>query len=96
MYEVVKSRQAKDDLKGIWHYSHNKWGEDKATDYLLQLNTGIQGLISNPKLGKTRELIRPGYRSFQINRHVIYYRLNDEKIAIVRVLHERMSPDENL
>ena len=96
MYEVVKSPLAKSDLKGIWHYSFNKWGEDQADKYLLQLDAGMQGLTSNPNIGKSREKVRKGYRSIQINRHVIYYRLKGKIIDIVRVLHERMIPEKHL
>jgi len=32
MADVVKSQLAKNDLKEIWHYSHNKWGAKKATE----------------------------------------------------------------
>jgi len=96
MYEVVKSPLAKDDLKNIWHYSFKKWGEDKAVEYLLQLDAGIQRLISNPELGQSRATIRVGYRSLQINRHLVYYRLQGQTIDIVRVLHERMKPTKHL
>jgi len=96
MYEVVKSPLAKNDLKDIWHYSFDKWGEDQADKYLLQLNGGIQGLINNPKLGKSQGKIRKGYRSIQINRHVIYYQLEGKTVDIVRVLHERMIPKKYL
>ncbi len=96
MHEVVISPLAEDDLKDIWHYSFKKWGEDKAVEYVLQLDVGIRGLISNPLLGKSRDKVRKGYRSIQINRHVIYYRLLEDTIDIVRVLHERMIPDKHL
>lgn len=96
MYELVKSPLAEDDLIGIWDYSYNKWGEDKATEYLRQLNAGMEGLRANPMFGKSREHLRRGYRSIQINRHVIYYRLQGANIDIVRVLHERMLPTKHL
>jgi toxin ParE1/3/4 len=95
MYEVTVSPLAKNDLKGIWHTTFKKWGENKAADYLRDLDAGIQGLISNPKIGKSRDYIRAGYRSVQINRHVIYYRLEAQTINIVRVLHERMSAENH-
>lgn len=96
MYEVVKSPLAKSDLKNIWRYSFDKWGEDQAVKYLLQLDAGMQRLTGNPKIGKTREKIREGYRSVHIYRHVIYYRLQGKNIDIVRVLHERMIPEKHL
>jgi len=64
--------------------------------YLLQLDAGIQGLIDNPNIGKSCDGIRQGYRSIQINSHVIYYRVDADEIDVVRVLHERMLPDKHL
>ena len=96
MLNVVKSPLAENDLIDIWQYSYDKWGADKAAEYLMQLNAGMQGLTNNPQLGKSREHIRIGYRSIQINHHVIYYRLGDKFIDIIRVLHESMLPTKHL
>ena len=96
MRELVKSPLAENDLKRIWHYTNEKWGASKATEYLLALDKGMKALIDNPKMGQPRDYIRRGYRSIQINRHVVYYRLNSNIIDVVRVLHERMSADTHL
>lgn len=96
MLEIVKSPLAEDDLLDIWQYSYSKWGEDKAEEYLLQLDGGMRRLSINPMLGKSRNNVRLGYRAIQINRHVIYYRLVDDFIDIVRILHERMIPENHL
>ncbi len=96
MIEIVKSPLAEDDLLDIWQYSYNKWGVNKAGEYLLQLDAGMQGLANNPMLGKSREAVRRAYRSIQINRHVIYYKYHGDIIDIVRVLHERMIPEKHL
>lgn len=96
MLYVVKSPEAETDLEDIWLYSFEKWSEDQADRYYDELIDGINKLIDNPMLGKSREYVRRDYRSLQINRHVIYYRLQGEVIDIVRVLHERMAPDRHL
>lgn len=96
MIKIVKNPLAEDDLLNIWQYSYNKWGANKAEEYLLQLDTGIQGLANNPMLGKSREAVRRGYRSIQINRHIIYYKHQNNLIDIVRILHERMIPEKHL
>ena len=96
MIEIVRSPLAENDLLDIWQYSYNKWGANKAGEYLLQLDSGMQGLANNPLLGKPREIVRPNYRSIQINRHVIYYKYQRDVIDIIRVLHERMIPDKHL
>lgn len=97
MHEIITSQLAKSDLKEIYFYSYNKWGDGKAVEYLMQIDAGLQELISYPRLGKSRDSIRKGYRSIQVNHHVIYYRVEEENdINIIRVLHERMLPDKHL
>jgi len=96
MYEIIKSNLAKNDLKEIYRYSFHKWGNDKAVEYLLQIDSALEELISNPQLGRTQDNIRQGYRSLQSDKHVAYYRVDGENIYIVRVLHERMLPEKHL
>ncbi len=69
------------------------WGEQQAERYLNALAAGMEQLRRMPNLGKSRNTVRVGYRSLQVGRHVIYYRVQDDAIDIVRVLHDRMDPD---
>ncbi len=96
MFEIFKTPLAEANLKHIWLYSFEIWGEAQADRYLEQIEAGIRRLVENPRLGKPRENIRAGYRSIQINRHVAYYRMEGQRIEIVRVLHESMDPWKHL
>lgn len=96
MPQIVKSPKAEIDLEDIWLYSFERWNEHQADQYYDELIDGIKRLTDNPKLGKPCESIRRGYRSLQINRHVVYYRVQGQTIDIVRVLHERMEPTRHL
>jgi toxin ParE1/3/4 len=40
-----------------------------------------------PVIGRTREELSHGLRSFPFGRYVIFYRLNEYGVEIVRVLH---------
>lgn len=96
MREIVKRPLARQDLKDIWRYSFETWSETQADTYLAELDAGIARLRDNPELGKRRDALRSGYRSLQINEHIIYYVLTPYVIRIVRVLHTRMDPDRYL
>jgi toxin ParE1/3/4 len=96
MLEIVKRPRAREDLKGIWRYSLKEWGAAQADKYLAELDAGIAQLRENPRLGKPRDDLRPGYRSLQVNEHMLYYVLTPSTIRIVRVLHARMDPDRHL
>jgi len=40
-------------------------------------------------LGRPRDDLAPGYRSYQVGRHLIVYRQDGEALLIVRVVHMR-------
>jgi toxin ParE1/3/4 len=44
----------------------------------------------------TCDHIRQGYRRRNVERHMIYFRITDYGIAIIRVLHERMDAPHHL
>lgn len=96
MLEIVTRPRARQDLKDIWRYSFEEWGEAQADKYLREIDTGIARLRANPKIGKPRDDLRPGYRSLRVNEHMVYYMLTPWAIRIVRVLHARMDPDRHL
>jgi toxin ParE1/3/4 len=79
MFELTKSHQAEDDLIDIWESTYRTWGEAQAERYLDAIEAAMVNLARNPNIGKAREAIRPGYRSWQVKRHVIFlpnYRRN--------------------
>ena len=86
MYKLYKQARAKQDLKDIWLYTFKTWGEVQADRYFDDLDNGLKTLSHNPDIGKNRDSIREGYRSFQINRHVFFYKVSSSTIRIVRVL----------
>ena len=96
MPHIVKSPKAETDLEDIWLYSFENWGEAQADKYYDVLIEGIKELADNPQMGKSRNYVRKNYRSIQLKRHVIYYRLQGQIIDIVRVLHEKMNPENHL
>ena len=96
MHSIHKTRRARNDLRGIWRDTYDKWGDRQADKYLDVLNAGIERLKDNPKLGKPRDTLRPGYRSLHVNRHIVYYMLEPSLIRIIRVLYDGMDADRHL
>lgn len=97
MVKIHKQARAEQNLKNIWLYTCcETWGEAQADRYFDQLDNGLKTLGHNPDIGKNRDSIRKGYRSFQINRHVVFYQVASSTIRIVRVLHVRMDPEQHL
>ena len=87
---------ALNDLEGIWEYTFATWGEEQAERYLHELNWAFEELARHPKLGRSCDVIREGYRKHLVGSHVVFYRVDDQDIEIVRVLHSSMDFQSHL
>ena len=96
MLEIRIRPRARQDLKGIWRYSFERWGESRADLYLRQLDTAIQSLREFPDIGEPCDHIRAGYRKLHVNRHLVFYRRIDRHVEIVRILHQAMDVGRQL
>ena len=88
--------RARDDIESIWEYTRNTWGHEQARRYLLQLHEVCEELAANPGIGRVRNEVLEGLRSFPTGKHVVFYLVEADGIDVVRVLHERMDPDTHL
>jgi len=93
-FRVTKA--AKRDLVEIGSYTLERWGADQRKRYLMQLDSRFRWLAKNPKAGIASDEIRPGYLRYREGRHVIFYRISQLGVDIIRVLHERMLPTRHL
>lgn len=75
------------DLESIFDYSEDQFGFDQAVKYLNELDSCFKFIGSNPNSGKLRSEIRKGLRSFTKDNHIIFYRMIQDTVRIVRVLH---------
>lgn len=83
----ILSETADQDLEDIFDYTYDEFGFDQAEKYLLEIEDIFQNLIVNPQIGKKRDEIKQGLYSFPKDNHIIFYRILDNHIRIVRVLH---------
>lgn len=92
MYSIRFTEQADADLLGIYIYTYNTWNEDKAIEYTDGLKAVVNKLADNPKrLGTVdRSVVRPGYRSYRYESHLVFYRVSGQFVEVVRILHKRM------
>jgi len=91
-YNLVLSPRSLDDLKGIYQYGVLNWGAVQASDYLDTLKAYFWKLTEQPKIGVEREELLLHMRSFSVEHHIVFYRLQSDYIEIVRVLHTRQDP----
>lgn len=88
--KVIFKEQAIYDLEDIWLYSFQNWSLVQADRYHSLLLKEIEFLSLNPKSGKDQSHIRTGYRSTKVKSHIIFFRILEGELEIIRILHERM------
>ena len=88
--------EAKRDLETIWLYSREEWGLKQANRYTDELTDAFAQLAVCPQLGTACDHIRKGYSRSRVGRHLVYYRITDYGIAVIRILHDRMLPARHL
>lgn len=84
------------DIEEIWEYTRDQWGTDQADEYNHEIQHAIERAADNPKIGRACDEIRPGYLKIAIGSHVAFYRITDDAIIIVRILHQRMDVSRHL
>lgn len=81
------SQEADRDLGNIFDYTAREFGIDQAVSYVSGFEAVLVSLAANPGLGRKRDEIRNGLRSFAKGSHTIFYRVLKSHIRIVRILH---------
>jgi toxin ParE1/3/4 len=86
--------RANADLLEIVRYTYQSWGAAQAQSYREELELAFQQLSLTPDLGRRREAIAPGLRSFSVAQHVAFYIQRKDRIVVLRILHPRMNVDD--
>ena len=88
--EYKLTKRARADLKSIGQYTGLQWGAELQKKYLAQLYKRFDQISKSPHLGRERPELATGIRSVLEGKHIIFYRVRDASIEIVRVLHQSM------
>ena len=95
-HKIEFTAEAESDLQSLLDYLLATWGERQQERCAVRIAEAIRDLPVYPELGPDRQEIAPGLRNRRVGQHIIYYRVVDESIRIVRILHARMSPEQHL
>ena len=81
------SPEAEADLDEIWYYIAQRSGSlEMANRFVDSLTDRFSLLANNPYLGRRRDELRAGLRSFPVGDYLIFYRvLDEETVLVVRV-----------
>jgi len=85
---VIRTARADEDLIDIWTYIAAE-NPDAADRVLDAIETRWLQLARHPYSGMARDDIAPGIRHLVVGQYLTLYRMTDEGIEIIRVLHGR-------
>jgi toxin ParE1/3/4 len=92
MPKVEYSPKALEDLKNINDYIITNWGENVAKKVLKKVTSNVRRLekypLSGVELGKLIG-VQTDYRYIFLEKNYVFYRLEDDKVQVVRVLNEQ-------
>jgi toxin ParE1/3/4 len=74
------------DLEAILDYIAEQSSIDRAEAFLKQVNSKCQRLTQFPALGRKRDELAAGVRSLPVDAYLIFYRLIEDGIEILRVV----------
>ncbi len=84
----IRSPQIDSDLDGIWYYVASESSAGVADRLIDSITEQFLLLAKYPHVGRRRDDdLRPSLRSFPVGNYVIFYRVRDADVVILRVLH---------
>lgn len=89
------SPRALADLEDIWSYTAARWSPEQAESYHAAIIAAFEGLAAGRKQGRPVD-IRPGYLTYPAGSHLVFYRLSEAGIDVMRLLHQRMDVSRHL
>lgn len=98
MAEPVRYRlspRALADLEDIWSYTAARWSPEQAESYHAAIIAAFEGLAAGRKQGRPVDA-RAGYLKYPVGSHLVFYRLSEVGIDVMRLLHQRMDVSRHL
>jgi toxin ParE1/3/4 len=87
---------ARDDLKSIRRYSQRTWGPERTLQYLAGLRETMKGLVGGTVVSRQRDDLKPGLRMTVSGRHCVFFEMNESRVLVLRVLHDKMDYPRHL
>jgi toxin ParE1/3/4 len=87
---IKKTEFADVDLIDIYLYGATNFGQPVAESYFSSITQTFQFLAENPFAAMERAEFKPPVRIHPHNKHLIIYKVENDFILIIRVLHQKM------
>lgn len=89
---LLLSRQTRNDLRDIEAYTLARWDEQQWSVYEEALARALATIEEHPDLGRQRPELGAGLRPYVVREHIVYYRVGDASILVLRIRHGRSDP----
>jgi toxin ParE1/3/4 len=96
MARYILTRRAEQDYREILAFTLNEWSVEQFTAYATLLDNAFERLVAMPRFGVRRDDICEGYYCYRVGQHYIFYRIADDQIQVVRILHVKRKMTQNL
>ena len=81
---------AHDDLDAIWDFVAREARDEGPADRLIEAITEVLSLLAeHPRIGRVRDDLDAGLRSFPVGNVVIVYEVSDRDVSVLRIAHGR-------
>lgn len=91
---TIWSPEALDDIDRLWDYYARIAGRATADKIVREIAKVVKTIDDFPLVGRARDEVRAGLRSLAATPQIVFYRLNNDRPEIVRVLDGRQDIEE--
>ena len=93
---IKLSPRARQDFVDILRYTGETWGQNQLLVYRDKIKDALTAIAENPEIGMHRDDLPSTHSAYLVGSHIIIYRIIDDSIGIVRILHQRMSVAQHI
>lgn len=94
MHDVLLLPSAEADLDDIAIYTRKLWGKQQARRYVATLRFDMEALGEFPRMHPVYESRRGVFHKSASREHLIFCRIGETAVEVIRVLHNRMDVDD--
>lgn len=91
-HQLIVSPLAELDFQDLLTFTQKTWGKKQRLKYKSKIDTALRMITENPNIGRKK----PVYRVYGVEKHQVFYRVDNTTIYVLRILHERMDAERHL
>ncbi len=95
-FRLELATRASADIQDILSHTAEKWGEQQVYKYGATLDSALAIIEENPRIGHTKPNLKAGMLCYKAGQHLIFYRIDDSTVYVLRILHSKMDYTQHL